>query len=67
MIEKHDVLKTNPFSYREGKEKVFIYFNGREIMVLKGKNANKLLRNIGDVDDFNEQLALAKITGHFKH
>lgn len=36
-------------------------------MVLKGKHADKLLRNIGDVDDFNEQLALAKITGHFKH
>ncbi len=67
MIDKHDVLKTNPFSYREGKEKVFIYYSGREIMVLKGKSADKLLRKIEGVDDFNEQLALAKITGHFKH
>ena len=67
MIDKHDALKTNPFSYREGKEKVFIYFNGKEIMVLKGKHADKLLRKIEGVDEFNEQLALAKITGHFKH
>ena len=67
MIDKHDMLKENPFSYREGKEKVFIYFRGREIMVLKGKNADKLLRKIEGAGDFDEQLALAKITGHFKH
>lgn len=67
MIDKHDILKTNPFTYREGKEKVFIYYQGREIMALKGTQAYKLLRKIENVDDFNEQLVLAKITGHFKH
>lgn len=67
MIDKHDVLKTNPFSIRDGKEKVFIYYMGREIMVLKGKEAVKLLRKIDSVSEFDEQLILAKITGHFKH
>ncbi len=67
MTDKRDLLKDNPFSYREGKEKVFIQFQNREIMVLKGKNAQKLINKIDGQDEFNVQLALAKITGHFKH
>ncbi len=67
MIDKRDLLQENPFSYREGKEKLFIQYKNREIMVLKGKNSQKLLSKIEGQDDFTVQLALAKVTGHFKH
>ena len=65
-IDKHDVLKESPFSYRVSKEKILIYYNDKNIMVVSGKRAAKLLPQLEDVDEFDEQLVLAKITGNFK-
>ncbi|MGL1892789.1 MAG: hypothetical protein OCD02_14250 [Spirochaetaceae bacterium] len=67
MTDNRDLLKENPFSYREGKDKVFIQFRNREIMILKGKAAGKLLNKLYGEDEFTVQLTLAKVTGHFKH
>lgn len=65
MIDKHDVLKDNPFSFRESRDKVFIYYKGREIMILKDKKASRLLYKLDGLDEFSIQLTLAKITGQF--
>lgn len=66
MIDKRELLKNNPFSYRESRERVFIQFKKREIMVLKGKEASKLIGRLYGEDEFSQQLILAKITGQFK-
>lgn len=65
-MDKRDILKTNPFSYRESSEKVFIQFKNREIMVVKGREASKLISRLYGEDEFSKQLILAKITGQFK-
>lgn len=67
MTDKRDKLKEQPFSYRELNGKVFIYYQSREIKVVKGKEASKLLSRLYGESDFQVQLVLAKITGHFKH
>lgn len=67
MTDKRDKLKEQPFSYREFNGKVFIYYQSREIKVVKGKEASKLLSRLYGESDFQVQLVLAKITGHFKH
>lgn len=66
-VDKRDMLKEYPFSYRESKEKVLVYFNNKMIMTVAGKNAAKLMAKLSSADDFQEQLILAKITGNFKH
>ncbi len=65
-IDKNDVLKDNPFSYKSSKEKVLISYEGKMIMVLKGKKAEALLKKIVGKSGIEEQLILAKITGNFK-
>lgn len=65
MTDKRDILKDSPFSFRESKEKLFIYYKGKEIMVLKDKRASKFLYRIDGLSEFETQLALAKITGQF--
>lgn len=65
MTDKRDILKESPFSFRESRDKLFIYYKGREIMVLKDKRAAKFLYRIDGLDEFETQLALAKITGQF--
>ena len=55
------------FSYKKTKDgKVFIFHEGKQIKVLKGKQAEKLLANLEHGDVLDVQLALAKITGNFK-
>ena len=56
------------FSYRSSKDgKVFISWYGAPIMTLKGTRAGKLLARLTNADPGAQQLALAKVTGHFKH
>jgi len=66
-IDQRDKLKDNPFSYRISKEKVLIDHNNKMIMVVSGKKAAKLMADLDCADEFEEQLALAKVTGNFKH
>ncbi|MEZ4388528.1 MAG: hypothetical protein R3D98_13345 [Candidatus Krumholzibacteriia bacterium] len=56
-----------PFSFRTTKDgKVLIAWQGREVMVLKGKRAESLLQRLHELNDAKQQLALAKVTGNFK-
>ncbi len=56
------------FDYRVTKDgKVFVTYYGKQVKVLKGKQAAKLLARVDGASDHSVQLALAKVTGNFKH
>jgi hypothetical protein len=66
--EQHDTGGEPVFTYRTTRDgKVFIFWQGKQIMILKGDGAGKLLGRLAGADSQQEQLVLAKITGHFKH
>jgi hypothetical protein len=56
-----------PFSYHvSGDGKVFISWQGRLVMTLKGKDARHFLGKVAGLDGAQAQLVMAKITGNFK-
>ncbi len=66
-IDKRHHLEDEIFSYQVNNEnKVFIFWKGKQVKVLKGKEAQLLLDKITGLDRIGVQLALAKITGNFK-
>ncbi|MCM3619901.1 hypothetical protein M3936_20215 [Sutcliffiella horikoshii] len=67
-IDKRNRLDESPFSYRLSKDNtVFLNYEGRQIKILKGKEANKFLERMEAAeDDVAKQLIMAKITGNFK-
>ena len=68
MVDKRGKLDAAPFDYRELSDgRVFIYWNDKPIKTVKGDEARKLLSKIANADEKDVQLALAKITGNFKH
>ena len=67
-IDKRGKLEAEPFSFRMTKDrKVFIHWNGRQILTIKGSAAEKFLASIDSVDAQQAQLEMACVTGHFKH
>lgn len=68
-IDKRNRLDEEVFTYRLSKNNtVFISYKGKEIKIVKGKEAEKLVGRIEAANTDKEvQLALAKITGNFKH
>lgn len=68
-IDKRNRLVEEVFCYRVSKDNsVFIDFKGKEIKIVKGKEAERLISKIQAAETDKEiQLALAKITGNFKH
>lgn len=67
-IDKRNRLDEAPFSYQVTKNNtVLIDFNGKQVKLLKGKDAEKILEKIKIAEDEKAvQLILAKITGNFK-
>ncbi|MFS0671816.1 hypothetical protein [Ornithinibacillus sp. 179-J 7C1 HS] len=67
-IDKRDRLEEEPFSYRISKDNtVFITYFGKQVKILKGKEATKFLSKINAVNNIKEeQLVMAKVTGNFK-
>ena len=66
--DKHGKLEEQPFTFRTTKDgKVFIHWHGRQIMILKGKTADKFIASIEQSDSQQAQLLMARVTGHFKH
>lgn len=67
-IDKRNRLGDEPFNYRVTKDNtVFLEYNGRQVKVLKGTEAEKFLKRICVADNTTEeQLIMAKITGNFK-
>ncbi|HAQ41210.1 MAG TPA: hypothetical protein DCM73_10520 [Clostridiales bacterium] len=65
--DKRDRLKEEIFSYKVTKDKkVFISWNGKQVMILKGKESKKFLSKIAGAGEYEAQLIMAKITGNFK-
>jgi hypothetical protein len=60
------VLDEEVFSYRTGKDKVFIFWYGKQVMILKGQQAAGFLARIEGLEGKAAQLLMAKITGNFK-
>ena len=69
-IDKRNRLKEEPFTYQITKNgTVAINFKGKQIKIVKDKEAERLIARIKAVEDniLEVQLLLAKITGNFKH
>ncbi len=61
-IDKRGKLEEKPFDFQITKDnRVLIYWDNRIIMTLK------LIAKLDGADESTIQLALAKVTGHFKH
>ncbi|WP_394184743.1 hypothetical protein [Metabacillus halosaccharovorans] len=67
-IDKRNQLDQTPFSYRVNKDKtIFLEYYGRQVKILKGKEADKFLRKVNEAENEKDvQLVMAKITGNFK-
>lgn len=67
-IDKRNRLDEEVFTYKVNKDnKVFIYWKGKQIMILKGGESEKFIRRIKEADNKEAQLLMAKATGNFKH
>ncbi len=57
----------NVFTHRITKDgKVFIYWYGKQVTIIKGKQASKFISKINRANQEEQQLLMAKITGNFK-
>ena len=66
-IDKHGKLQEEPFSYRETKDgKSFIYWKGKQALVMRGDKAKRFLDRIAVMDTRQAQLLMAKLTTNFK-
>ena len=55
------------FSYSSSKDnKVFIFWHGKQVMVLKGTDGDKFLQRMTSADAKEAQQIMAKVTGNFK-
>ena len=55
------------FTYRKIKDdKVLICWYGKQVTILKGKEAQRFISKITNLDDKEAQLVMAKVTGNFK-
>jgi len=65
---KDNNLSEQPFSYKiTNSEKIIIYYNNKQIMIVKDNEAVKLQSKVFNKSEKQVQLILAKITGNFKH
>lgn len=66
-IDKRSILDGKPFSYKITKDKkVFIYWKGKQVTILKGKENERFLLKIQNANEKELQLIMAKVTGNFK-
>lgn len=66
-IDKHGRLDDDIFDYAATKSgKVLLYYDGKLVKTLSGKNAQKFLGKIEGLDGKDAQLVMAKETGNFK-
>ena len=66
-IDKRGILDEEIFTYRISKDnKVFVYYEGKQVTTLSGKNAVKFISEIAGTVGKEAQLIMAKVTGNFK-
>lgn len=67
-MSRDELLSAAPFSYRETKSGLTqISYEGRRVMTLSGAESRRFIAKISALDSDGAQLAMAKVTGHFKH
>lgn len=67
-IKQEGKFTEEVFSYKTSKDKkIFIFWYGKQVMILKNKESEKFLSRISGADFQESQLIMAKITGNFKH
>jgi hypothetical protein len=66
-MSREELISQAPFSYRVTKSGLAqIFYEGRVVMTLSGRAASQFIAKITGLESDGEQLAMAKITGHFK-
>ena len=66
-VDKRNILDDEVFTYQESKDqKVFIYWHGKQVKILKGKPAQKFFFFFSGLEHKEAQLVMAKATGNFK-
>ena len=66
-IDKRNKFSKEIFTYRVNKDgKVFIFYEGKQISILKSKEAKKFLEKVEGLDSRKAQVVMAKMTGNFK-
>ena len=66
-VDKRGILDEEVFTYRVTKDqKVFISYEGKQVVTLSGKKAETFLGKINGLEGKEAQLVLAKVTGNFK-
>jgi hypothetical protein len=66
-VDKRGVLDEEVFTYKISKDnKVFIYWLGKQVTIIQGKEAEKFMKRIENADFKEQQLIMAKVTGNFK-
>lgn len=64
---KRNKLDESPFAFEVLKDKkVFIFWRGKRVTILKEKVSDRFLERIRNTDQKEAQLIMAKVTGNFK-
>ena len=58
--------ETLGFSYREQGGQVLISRQGRQVTVLRGRQADKFLVSVEGLDEAGAQQVMARVTGNYK-
>ncbi len=67
VVDKRGKLDEEVFTYHISKDnKVFIFWNGKQVTTLSNNKANKFIETIEGADNKEAQLIMAKVTGNFK-
>ena len=63
-----ELIAEEPFDYRATKSGlVHISYRGRTVTTLRGRESSRFLSSVESASPGEAQLAMAKVTGHFKH
>jgi len=66
-VDKRGILDEEIFTYRISKDnKVFISYQGQQVTILSGRQAEQFITKINGAVGKEAQLIMAKVTGNFK-
>lgn len=67
-IDKRQRLESDPFTFKVTKDqKLIIYRGAKKVKIISAKKSADFISLAKSADEQTIQLALAKITGHYKH
>lgn len=67
-VDARHRLEDDPFDHRVTKSgQVIVRRGGRQVAVVAGAAADRLVARLARVDDRERQLLLARATGHYRH